>query len=113
MRRRGASFDTPALGGPWHISVHPRVIKVVTANGGPDTAVFRPTMSELISRMKRDPKQYPKKKGLLQHLRAARVVYADGVEWRCVFTIDELTRTVTVLSLGPHDSAYADAARRI
>jgi hypothetical protein len=41
------------------------------------------------------------------------VRFADGVEWRAVYTLDEAQRHVLILSLGPHDEAYADARRRI
>jgi hypothetical protein len=60
-----------------------------------------------------NPKQYPKKSGKLKTARAAEIIYADGIVWRAVFTLNEKARTARVISLGPHDEAYADAERRI
>ncbi len=62
--------------------------------------------------LRRDPKVFPKKSGPLRAARAAKLRFR-GTAWRAVFTLDEATRTVTILSLGPHDRAYAEAERRL
>jgi hypothetical protein len=45
-------------------------------------------------------------------MRAVELLFADGIVWRAVFTVDEPTRTVTILAVAPHDRAYEEAARR-
>jgi hypothetical protein len=80
---------------------------------GVDSESFRPTIGELISALETDPKQFPKKRGKLKDARAADAKFADGVTWRAVFTVDESLREVYVLSLDPHDAAYAAAEKRI
>jgi len=62
--------------------------------------------------LRHDPKQYPKKSGPLQNVRAARVRFRGREAWRAVFIVHEKARLVNVLSLGPHDRAYDDAVRR-
>jgi hypothetical protein len=74
---------------------------------------FAPTLGELIASLRRDPKQYPKKARPLQNARAARLRFRSREAWRAVFVVDERTRQVSVLSLGPHDRAYDEAVRRI
>jgi hypothetical protein len=46
-------------------------------------------------------------------MRAARVRFRGREAWRAVFIVHERARLVNVLSLGPHDRAYEDAARRL
>jgi mRNA-degrading endonuclease RelE of RelBE toxin-antitoxin system len=74
---------------------------------------FRPTLAHLVAELKRDPKQFPKKSGKLANARAASLRYRGRESWRAVFRLDEANRTVFVMSLGPHDDAYADAERRM
>jgi mRNA-degrading endonuclease RelE of RelBE toxin-antitoxin system len=69
--------------------------------------------AELIARLRRDPKQYGKKAGPLRKVRAANIRFRKREAWRAVFTLDEQTRRVHVVALGPHDRAYQDALRRI
>jgi mRNA-degrading endonuclease RelE of RelBE toxin-antitoxin system len=75
--------------------------------------VFRPLIGALIEELKRDPKRHPKKRGELQGVRSAPLRFADGITWRAVYTVDEESRTVMIVSLGPHDLAYAEAKRRL
>ncbi len=105
--------DTPEPDGrPYHVSFHREVAKIV-AQHGVDSGLFRPTIGELITALENQPKQFEKKRGKLKDARAAEVQFSDGVAWRAVFLIDEDRRVVRVLALGPHDTAYADAQRRI
>lgn len=60
-----------------------------------------------------NPKQFAKKHGKLAGCRAVDMTFAGSVAWRAVFVIDEPARLVNVLALGPHDSAYAEAIRRL
>ncbi|MDP9374768.1 MAG: type II toxin-antitoxin system RelE/ParE family toxin [Chloroflexota bacterium] len=50
-----------------------------------------------------------KKKGHLAHVRAYPFK-ADNVAYRLVYQVEE--DVVTLLAIGPHDEAYAKAARR-
>jgi hypothetical protein len=75
--------------------------------------VFRPSIGALIDTLETNPKQFPKKKGKLKDCRAAEVIYADGVVWRAVFTLDERAHSVFVIALDPHDRAYENAAKRL
>jgi hypothetical protein len=73
---------------------------------------FRPTIGNLIDDLERDPKRHPKKNGKLAGTRAASLTFADGIAWRAVFTVDERSRVVRIIALGPHDEAYKNALRR-
>jgi mRNA-degrading endonuclease RelE of RelBE toxin-antitoxin system len=74
---------------------------------------FRPTLAHLVAELQRDPKQFPKKSGKLANARAASLRYRGRESWRAVFRLDEAKRVVFVMSLGPHDAAYAAAERRM
>jgi mRNA-degrading endonuclease RelE of RelBE toxin-antitoxin system len=89
----------------WRIGYSKQVAKIIAkeSHGG---STFEPSLVELENELKTNPKQYPKKKGKLAHCRAASLIRFDGVVWRMVFTLDEVTRIVRVLSLGTHDEAY-------
>lgn len=107
------SNDTPLLGvQPWVVTFHPKVAKEITRPGLSDSA-FRPTIGDLLERLKNDPKQFAKKNGDLSSARAAEAAFNDGVVWRGGFTLDEKRRTVKIISFGPHDRAYAQAKRRL
>jgi hypothetical protein len=108
------SKDTAKRAGqPWRVELHSQVAKIIAQHGGIDAGVFRPSIGSLIEDLRANPKQYPKKAGKLKTLRAANLAFGDGVTWRAVFALDEAKRSVRVLSLGPHDTAYSDAKRRI
>lgn len=81
--------------------------------GGLDSRAFRPPLRWLYRALQQNPKQFIKKKGALAHVRAANIRFADGVEWRAVFGLDEQRRTVHLVALGPHDVAYAQGKRRL
>jgi hypothetical protein len=98
---------------PWRVSFHREVAKTIAKHGGEDSPAFTPTIGELRSALESDPKQFPKKAGKLKDARAAHIRFAAGVEWVAAYTIDQAKREVRVLSLGPHDRAYTDAAKRI
>lgn len=111
-RREAKSSDTPEPGVLlWRVELHREVAKLIAKHGDED-AVFRPTLSELLRALETNPKQFPKNRGALRHARAADVTYADGITWRAVFTLDDDTRVVRILSLAPHDAAYDEAKRR-
>lgn len=113
-KRPDDSNATAGPGGrPWSVSFHREVSKTIAKHGGEDSPAFVPTVRELKAALASDPKQYPKKAGPLRETRATHVRFADGVEWVAVFTIDEASRAVRVISLGPHDRAYTDAQKRI
>jgi len=98
---------------PWTVKLHTKVARTIAAYGGENSTKFRPLIAELIDALEVNPKQFPKKQGQLKQTRSADVSFADGVIWRLVFVLDETSRTVKVVALGPHDAAYADARRRI
>jgi len=79
---------------------------------GEQNPEFIPTLGDLRNELATNPKQFERKQGKLRKARAAPLKWL-GDAWRAVFTIDEERRIVRVLSLGPHDEAYAEAARRI
>jgi mRNA-degrading endonuclease RelE of RelBE toxin-antitoxin system len=111
-RRHAKSSDTPEPDVHlWRVEFHREVAKLV-AKHDENSAAFRPTLRELLRELETNPKQFPKKRGALQHARAADVTYVDGITWRAVFTLDDDARAVRVLSLGPHDAAYDEAKRR-
>jgi mRNA-degrading endonuclease RelE of RelBE toxin-antitoxin system len=93
--------------------LHRAVIKVIESYGGTQSNAFRPRISEVIQTLRDDPKIYPKKGGRLKDARAVRLRFRDGVAWRAVYTIHESMSVVFILSIGPHDTAYAEAKRRI
>lgn len=97
---------------PYRVKLH-RAVEKIVAKYGVDSDVFRPKIEDLIDALGADPKQFPKKKGRLRDARAADVRFADGITWRAVFVVDENTMTVKMLSLAPHDVAYAEAERRV
>ena len=110
----GKSNDIAEPADPlWAVKLHTKVGKTIAAHGGEDSDKFRPTIGELIDKLEKNPKQFPKKKGSLKKARSADVTFSDGIVWRAVFVLDEATRVVKVLALGPHDDAYADAKQRI
>jgi hypothetical protein len=73
---------------------------------------FRPTLGALMSDLRRDPKRFPKKSGALRGMRAAPLRFR-GRAWRAVFRVDDVHREVDVVSVGPHDTAYDVACRRM
>jgi mRNA-degrading endonuclease RelE of RelBE toxin-antitoxin system len=79
---------------------------------GLDDTRFRPTLRELVESLKRNPLQFPTKRGKLKNARAANVRFGSN-SWRLVFVVSIAERRVRVLSVGPHDAAYARAQRRI
>lgn len=101
---------TPAVH-VYRVDFHREVAKLVAFHGL-ESDDFRPTIAALITALRTDPKQFPKKKGKLKERRAASIKFADGVAWRAVFSVDDATGIVRVLALGPHDEAYAKAERR-
>jgi len=66
----------------------------------------------MIEELERDPKRFPKKSGKLADARAYALRHR-GISWRAVFLVHEERREVEVLSLAPHDEAYAQAERRV
>jgi len=84
----------------------------VVAHYGYDNARFRPTIRDLVDELKTRPKQFPKKRGKLKEARAAALRFNDGTAWRAVFTVDERSRVVRILSIESHDAAYRSARRR-
>jgi hypothetical protein len=112
-RTASSSADTAAQEDLWGIDLHREVRKVIAANGGADSSLFRPTIAALIAALKHDPKRFPKKHGKLKDARASETHFADGVTWRAVFIVNEQARTVRVIALAPHDVAYSDAEDRI
>jgi hypothetical protein len=114
-KRRGAKSNDIVEPGAqdWSVKLHAKVIKTIAAHGGLQSGAFRPDIGDLIDHIRQNPKQFPKKQGALRDLRAADVIFADGMVWRAVYTLDEATRTVRVVALGPHDAAYRDAERRL
>ena len=78
-----------------------------------DSRTFRPSIGHLVRELKVNPKQFPKKTGKLKAARAAPIKFADGIEWRAVFTLNEDERIVRVIALDPHDTAYETAIGRI
>ena len=79
---------------------------------GLDDARFRPTLRELLNRLKQNPLQFPTKRGKLKGARAAGLRFA-GVSWRVVFIVNISQHRVRVLSVAPHDAAYDRAERRL
>lgn len=73
---------------------------------------FSPTIGELLEQLEIDPTVYPKKRGRLKKARAATLTIGGNV-WRAVFKINEKQRTVLILAIDEHDTAYREAARRI
>jgi hypothetical protein len=96
----------------YRVSLHREVAKTIASRGGAGSEEFRPRLSELFEQLATDPKRFSKKAGLLQNVRAARLILQPGVAWRAVFTIDDSQMLVRVIALGPHDDAYRDATRR-
>jgi mRNA-degrading endonuclease RelE of RelBE toxin-antitoxin system len=67
----------------------------------------------MIDDLERDPKGVgEKKRGRLRGARAYELRYRSTA-WRAVYIVREADRIVHVLSLAPHDAAYAKAERRI
>jgi mRNA-degrading endonuclease RelE of RelBE toxin-antitoxin system len=95
----------------WTVEFHREVGKDVVAYGLRDRR-FSPTLGELVTQLERDPKQFAKKKGALKNARAADLRF-QGTAYRAVFTLDEVSRTVFVIALDPHDTAYVTAEKRI
>lgn len=95
----------------WSVKAHHDVRKLLVKYGR-RSDVFRPTLEALFESLETNPKQYPKKRGDLKGRRAAPITFADDVVWRAVFDLDESSRAVRILSLGPHDQAYDEAKRR-
>jgi mRNA-degrading endonuclease RelE of RelBE toxin-antitoxin system len=106
-------YDTVAREGQeqWTVELHRAVGKDVAGYALCDPG-FAPPIRELIAALEANPKQFPKKKGPLKDARAADLKFKN-VTFRAVFTLDEKTRIVFVLSLDPHDSAYDLAKTRI
>lgn len=96
----------------WYVDVHARVADVIEENGGPQSDAFRPRISEVFESLVHDPKRFPKKQGKLSAARSVKIVFNERVAWRLVFTIDEHSHSVRVLSLAAHDKAYLEAERR-
>lgn len=99
-------------GREWRVRFHPKVAKLIARYDADDPS-FRPTLGALRNALATNPKQFEKKSGKLRPCRAAALSFADGVSWRAVFKLDEPARVVNVLSLAPHDAAYAEAVRRL
>lgn len=91
--------------------MHPKVAKELDELSR-ENRRFRPSLATLIIELERDPKQYPKKSGVLRDLRAAPLRYRGTEAWRMVFRVDEDGRAVYVIALAAHDEAYEVAARR-
>jgi hypothetical protein len=108
--RRSSGTAGPG-GRGWRVRFHREPAKII-AGHDQDDATFRPTLRELVHALSTNPKQFAKKHGKLAECRAVNMTFAGTVAWRAVFVIDEPTRLVNVLALGPHDTAYADAIRR-
>jgi mRNA-degrading endonuclease RelE of RelBE toxin-antitoxin system len=106
-------FDTAQQAGQdaWQVHLHPAVKKLATEIGL-DSPRFSPTLLKLIETLEANPKQFPKKKGKLQHVRAARLKF-EGVIYRAVFVLDEMAHKVLVVAIDPHDLAYKKASRRL
>jgi mRNA-degrading endonuclease RelE of RelBE toxin-antitoxin system len=95
----------------WQVQLH-RDVAAKFQQYGEQNPDFIPTFADLRNQLAINPKQFEKKQGKLKKARAAQLKRL-GDAWRAVFTIDEERRIVRVLSLGPHDEAYAEAARRM
>ena len=110
--RKPTKFDTavPAGQNPWTVELHREVAKDVARYGLRDIR-FTPSLRELIDALAANPKQFEKKKGKLKAARAADLQFKN-VTFRAVFILDEAARTVSILSLDPHDEAYRNAKRR-
>jgi hypothetical protein len=89
------------------------VRKTLAKHGGEESDKFRPRIAALIAALRMNPKQFPKKHGQLKDARAAGTTFIDGSPWKVIFVLDEDSRCVNVLTLAPHDTAYAEAKRRI
>jgi len=96
----------------WLVRYHRRVDRAINEGGGIDSDRFQPRLRQIVRALATDPKQFPKKAGEISALRSVSLRFDTGVAWRAVFEVDEATREVRVLALGPHDRAYLDAARR-
>src|SRR5580658_1475727 len=106
----GCGTATPE-GPPWRVP-WARKPEKVARRYGLHSAIFRPTLGQLVRLLEIEPKRFPKKRGRLRDARAAELLFADGIAWRAVFTVSESTRTVRILAVGPHDRAYEEAERR-
>jgi mRNA-degrading endonuclease RelE of RelBE toxin-antitoxin system len=84
----------------------------VIGEAGLENPDFRPLLGTLVAELRRDPKRFPKKSGVLSGVRAAPLRFR-GRAWRAVFRVDERHREVHVVSIGPHDAAYQAASRRL
>jgi len=109
---RCADTATPGVARRWSVEAHREVRKLI-ALYGLEADIFRPSLAELLAALEANPKQFPMKRGKLKNARAADVTFRNGVVWRAVFTLDEPSRVVRLLALGPHDTAYSESERRI
>lgn len=79
---------------------------------GLDNPDFSPLLLKMIEDLESHPKSFPKKQGRLADARAYRLRYR-GAAWRAVYLVIDELQEVEVLSLAPHDEAYAQAERRV
>lgn len=108
-RARGTGEATS--GRPWAVGFGTSAARDVRGYGLDDPR-FRPTLRELVEALKQNPLQFPTKRGKLKHARAASLKFG-GSSWRLVFAVSMTEHRVRILSVGPHDTAYDRAKRRI
>ncbi len=96
---------------PWSVEIGTSAARDVRGYGLDDTR-FRPTLRELVEALKRNPLQFPTKRGKLKNARAAGLKFGSST-WRIVFVVNVAEHAVRILSVGPHDVAYERAQRRI
>jgi mRNA-degrading endonuclease RelE of RelBE toxin-antitoxin system len=98
----------PADPAAWKVDLSKAASRVLTRHRHDED--FCPTIEEVIAELKRDPKQFPKKHGRLEGIRAAPLRYRNA-PWRIPYLIDEEQRIVTVITIDKHDAAYRAAGR--
>jgi mRNA-degrading endonuclease RelE of RelBE toxin-antitoxin system len=71
---------------------------------------FNPLLADVIVELETDPKQFEKKHGRLEGIRAAPLRFRNA-PWRIPFVLDEERHVVTVITIDKHDAAYRAAGR--
>ena len=96
---------------PWAVEFAASAAREIRGYGLDDPR-FRPTLRELLEALKKNPLQFPTKRGKLKGARAAGLRFA-GASWRVVFVVSVSQHRVRILSVAPHDAAYDRAERRL
>ncbi len=81
------------------------------ARWGLDNADFEPTLRTIFVEIRLSPRSFPPKHDELDGARSAHITFR-GKTWCIVYDVDEDYFEVMILSIGPHDIAYREAARR-